>query len=172
MATRYRTLMLLAAVLFAQLLLMAYQLRRDQDIPLVRNAVVYVIAPIQRGLNGVVHAVGSVWEGYVGLWGAHRENEVLTRELDALKLENLRLREQAEQGRRLQVLFDLREQLPLPTIVARVLSASSSETGRIVMIDKGADDGLTTDLAVLVPDGLVLTSQLEVIVVVPIDVGS
>ena len=155
MVTRYRSLMLLAAVLFTQLLVMAYQLRRNRDIPVVRNAVVYVVAPVQRGMAGVVHSFQSVWEGYVALWGTHRQNQALSREIDGLKLENQRLREQAEQGRRLQVLFDLREQFPLPTIAAQVLSAGSSEAAQIVMIDKGANDGLKPDLPVLVPDGVV-----------------
>ena len=155
MVTRYRSLMLLVAVLFSQLLVMAYQLRRNQDVPLVRGAVVYVVAPIQKSLATVVHTFQSVWEGYVHLWGTRRQNQVLSAEIDQLKLENQRLRVQAEQGRRLQVLFDLRQQLPLPTVAAQVLSAGSSETARIVMIDKGTDDGLKPDLPVLVPDGVV-----------------
>ncbi|MBI3933541.1 MAG: rod shape-determining protein MreC [Acidobacteria bacterium] len=155
MISRYRSLMLLVAVLFTQLLVMAYQLRQNRDIPLVRNTVVFVVAPIQKSLAVVAHAVRSAWEGYVFLWGTHRQNQVLSREIDELKLENQRLREQAEQGRRLQVFFDLRQQLPLPTVAAQVLSAGSSETARMVMIDKGASDGLQPDLPVLVPDGVV-----------------
>jgi rod shape-determining protein MreC len=153
--TRYRSLMLLVAVLFVQLLVMAYQLRRNQDVPIVRGGVVYIVAPIQRGLASVVHSFRNVWEGYVYLWGTRRQNQMLSTENDRLKLENQRLLEQAEQGRRLQVLFDLRQQLPLPTVAAQVLSAGSSETARIVMIDKGSEDGLKPDLAVLVPDGVV-----------------
>jgi rod shape-determining protein MreC len=75
--------------------------------------------------------------------------------MDRLKLENQRLRTQAEQGRRLQVLFDIREQVPLPTIAAQVLSAGSAETARIILIDKGTDAGLKPDLPVLVADGVV-----------------
>ena len=155
MVNRYRSLMLLVAVLFGQLLLMAYQLRRKQDIPLIRAAVVYVVAPVQRGMMGVVHTSQDIWKGYVSLRGTRRQNQVLDRENDDLKLENQRLREQAAEGRRLQILFDLREQLPLPTIAARVLSAGSSETARIILIDKGANDGLKPDLPVMVPDGVV-----------------
>ncbi|HWP84509.1 MAG TPA: rod shape-determining protein MreC, partial [Terriglobia bacterium] len=76
-------------------------------------------------------------------------------QLDRLKLENHRLRELAEQGRRLQALFALREQAVVPSVAAQVLSAGSSETARIVLIDKGANDGLTADLPVMVPDGVV-----------------
>jgi rod shape-determining protein MreC len=153
--TRYRSLILLAAVLFGQLLVMAYQMRRQQDVPLVRGAVVYVVAPVQKGLAAAVGAVRGVWEGYVYLWGTRRQNQVLSSEIDRLKLENQRLRTQAEQGRRLQELFEIRQQLPLPTLSAQVLSAGSSEAARIVLIDKGASHGLKPDLPVLVPDGVV-----------------
>jgi len=155
LATRYRSLILLTAVLFAQLLLMAYQMRRDRDIPVVRKTVVYVVAPVQRAMNATVRSVRGVWIGYVNLWSARRQNQSLNREIGDLKLENQRLREQAEQGRRLQVLFELRQQLPLPSLAAQVLSTSSSETARLVMIDKGSSDGLKPDLPVMVPDGIV-----------------
>ena len=152
---RYRSLMVLAAVLFGQLLLMAYQLRRNQDVPLVRHSVVYLVAPIQRGASAVVRSVRGVWEGYVYLWGTRRQNQSLVGQMDKLKMENQRLREQAEEGRRLQVLFNLREQVPPPTVAAQVLSTGASETARIVLIDKGANAGLKPDLAVMVADGIV-----------------
>jgi rod shape-determining protein MreC len=155
LALRYKSLIVLVVVLFGQMLLMAWQLRRDQDVPLVRNTVVYIVSPIQRGLNAVTRSIRGVWEGYIGLRGAHRENEALTHELNELKMESHRLRERAEQGRRLQVLFDLREQVALPMVAAQVLSVGSSETARLVMIDKGADHGLRPDLPVIVPDGVV-----------------
>jgi rod shape-determining protein MreC len=155
LALRYKSLIVLVIVLFGQMLLMAYQLRRDQDVPLVRNSVVYVFSPIQRGINAVSRSIRGVWDGYIGLQGAHRDNQALTRELGELKLENQRLREQALQGRRLQTLFDLREHVAVPMVAAQVLSAGSSETARLVMIDKGADDGLRADQPVLVPDGVV-----------------
>jgi rod shape-determining protein MreC len=153
--TRYRGLVLLAAVIIGQLLVMAYQLRRNQDIPVVRAAVVYVVSPVQRALLGTANSFRNFWDGYVSLWGTHRQNQQLNQTVDDLKLENQRLREQAAEGRRLQVLFDLRQQLPLPTVAAQVLSTGASETARIIMIDKGASSGLKPDLPVLVPDGVV-----------------
>ena len=48
LASRYRSLTLLAGVLVVQLLLLAYQLRREQDIPLVRYGTVLVVTPIQK----------------------------------------------------------------------------------------------------------------------------
>ena len=155
MPIRYRGLMVLAAVLFGQLLLMAYQLRRKQDIPLVRGSVVYVVSPIQRSFSAVAHAIRGVWDGYIYLWSTRRVNQTLQNKLDSMSIENQRLREQAEEGKRLQVLFDLRQQVPLPTVAAQVLSTSSNDTARIVLIDKGADAGLKPDQPVMVPDGVV-----------------
>ena len=155
MPIRYRSVMILAVVLFGQLLLMAYQLRRNQDIPLVRGSVVYLVAPLQRAANAVVSSMRGVWEGYIYLWGTRRQNQTLQTEIGNLKIENQRLREQAEEGRRLQVLFNLRQQVQLPTAAAQVLSTGSSETARVVLIDKGANAGLKPDFPVMVPDGVV-----------------
>ena len=155
MVLRYRSLILLAAVLLLQLLLMAYQLRRNRDIPLVRYGAVLVVSPVQKGLSAMVHGVQSVWFGYLDLHGARRENEELLRHLDAMKLENNRLREQSDELKRLQVLLDLREQVASHTLVARVIGSSSSETARMVTLDKGQDSGIEPDMPVLVPEGVV-----------------
>ncbi|HEY7679072.1 MAG TPA: rod shape-determining protein MreC [Terriglobia bacterium] len=155
LVSRYRSLVLLAVVLLSQVFLLAYQLRRDQDIPLVRYGTVLMVTPIQKGLRAVMDGVQGVWYGYVNLHGARRQNEELARERDELKLENHRLREQADEARRLQVLFDLAQEVPSRTLVARVIGASSSETARMLTIDKGRNAGLEPDLPVIVPDGVV-----------------
>jgi rod shape-determining protein MreC len=145
----------LGIALLGQLLLMAYQLRRNRDVPLVRYGAVLVVSPVQKGLSGMVHGVQAIWFGYIDLHGARRDNTELVRQLDAMRLENNRLREQSGELKRLQALLDLREQVAGRTLVARVVGASSSETARMVTLDKGRNHGIEPDMPVLVPEGVV-----------------
>jgi rod shape-determining protein MreC len=148
-------MVVLAVFLLVQLLLLAYQLRQKRDIPLIREGTALVVTPVHKALQKVSGAVGGVWYGYVDLRGARRESNALQRELNDLKLENHRLRTDADQGRRLQVLLNLREQTPRQSVAARVISSGSSETAHLLTIDKGRNAGIEPDLPVLVPDGVV-----------------
>jgi len=153
--TRRRNLVILAVVLFAQLGLLAYQFRLDTDIPLIRHGTLYVVTPVQKAMHAFTDTIQRAVHGYVDLRGARRESQDLTRELEQLQLEAQRLRREASQARRLQVLLDFREELPLPTAAAQVIGAGASENSHTVILDKGSNAGLRPDLPVIVPAGVV-----------------
>lgn len=152
---RHRNLIVLTAVLFAQLSLLAYQSRQNQDIALIRYGTILVVAPLQKSFHAITSAVRGVWQGYIDLRGARRSRESMARELNDLKLVNQRLQNEAEQARRLQALLDFRQEQPFRTVAAQVIGAAASGTSRLLLIDKGQAAGLRPDLPVIVPDGIV-----------------
>ncbi len=147
--------MLLVAALLLQLLLMAYQLRQHGDVPLFRFGTNALVTPVQKGLNATIDAAGAVWYGYLDLRGAREESEQLTEEKNQLRMEVLSLRQEAAAGRRLRSFFDLGIEIPGEAVVARVISISASETSKMIVINKGRNDGIEADSAVIVPDGVV-----------------
>jgi len=153
--SRHRNLVILTAVLFAQLGLLAYQFRRGTDIPLIRNGTMYVVTPVQRALRAVTDTFRRAVYGYVDLRDARQQSQDLVREVEQLQLEAQRLRREASQARRLQVLLDFREELPLPVVAAQVIGAGAGENSHTVILDKGRDAGLRPDLPVIVPGGIV-----------------
>ncbi|MBI4443827.1 MAG: rod shape-determining protein MreC [Acidobacteria bacterium] len=155
MTTSHRNLVILAAVVLLQLLLLAYQLRRNESMPLIRYGTIMVVTPVQKTFHAVVQGIGGVWGGYVDLWHTRQENEDLLRDLNRLRLDNNQLRNQAEQARRLQVLFDFRQETPFRLVAAQVIGSDAAQTSRLLLIDKGSEAGLQPDLAVLVPEGVV-----------------
>ncbi|MBF8305353.1 MAG: Rod shape-determining protein MreC [Acidobacteria bacterium] len=155
MFSRHRNLVILTAVLFAQLGLLAYQFRRGTDIPLIRNGTMYVVTPVQRALRAVTDTLRGAVYGYVDLRDARQQSQDLAREVEQLQLEAQRLRREASQARRLQVLLDFREELPLPVVAAQVIGAGAGENSHTVILDKGRDAGLRPDLPVIVPGGIV-----------------
>ena len=155
MFPRHRNLIILAAVVLAQLLVLAYQLRRDQNVPLIRYGTVVLVSPVQKTLHWTVNGISNLWWNYVGLWGTRRENEQLHRELNQLKLDNQRLRSAAAQAERLQVLFDFQQQASFTAVAAQVIGSESAETSRLLLLDKGENAGIRPDLPVIVPDGVV-----------------
>ncbi len=72
-----------------------------------------------------------------------------------MKLEQVRLREDAEMARRIQSLLAFKEQHIDSTVAAQVIGTSGSDQSRVLYIDKGSSDGIRTDMAVITPNGIV-----------------
>ena len=79
--------------------------------------------------------------------------------------------EDAIQGHRLQSLLGFQEHYVATTVAAQVIGGSGSDASRVLYIDKGSNDGLRPDQAVITPDGIVgklrdvfpRTSQVQLI---------
>ena len=155
---RYKNLIVLAAILFAQIIGLAVQVRRPSQVGetrLIRLWAISAVTPIE---SAVVHAqkwVHNGWKSYVYLRGVRRENRELRAQIDRMKIEEARLSEDARMARRVQALLAFKEQYVENTVAAQVIGTSGSEQSRVLYIDKGSRDGIKTDMAVITPTGIV-----------------
>ena len=72
-----------------------------------------------------------------------------------LREEEASFAEDAAQGRRLQKLLEFKEQYVTSTVAAQVIGTSGSERSHVLYLDKGSEDGLKPEMAVITPDGVV-----------------
>jgi rod shape-determining protein MreC len=72
-----------------------------------------------------------------------------------MRLEQVRMSQDADQAHRLQALLSFKEQFISQTVAAQVIGSSGSEQSRAVYIDKGAREGIKPDMAVITKDGIV-----------------
>src|SRR6202795_3867969 len=107
--SRHKSLTLLASVLVAQVLLLAVQIKRDQQVRLIRVWAVELISPIQRSVSWTIYGVEHGWGGYIGLRRAQKDNEALQAELDRLKIRNAELEGRALEADRLAALLSFRD---------------------------------------------------------------
>src|SRR5260370_5431348 len=77
-----------------------------------------------------------------------------------MRLEQVRLAEDAAQARRLQTLLAFKEQFISRTVAAQVIGSSGSDLSRIVYIDKGENAGITRDMAVMNSGGILCQGLL------------
>ena len=156
---RYRNLIILVGVLFLQVLGLATQVRRSstetQDTRLIRIWAVGAITPFERGLVWMQNGTGNLWHNYCYLRGVRAENRQLKEQIEQMRLQQVRLSEDASQARRLQTLLAFKEQFIAKTVAAQVIGTSGSDMSRIVTIDKGEKAGLKRDMAVITSDGIV-----------------
>ena len=84
-----------------------------------------------------------------------KQNRELHDEVARLQMEQVRLKQDADQARRLQALLDFKEKFISKTVAAQVIATSGTEQSRLITIDKGSRDGIKPDMAVITPDGIV-----------------
>jgi rod shape-determining protein MreC len=156
--SRYRNVTILVAVLFAQVLGLAVQVRRsteDESTRLIRVWAVDAVTPLEKGIVWFQSSVSNLWHNYFYLRGVRQENRELKQEIERLRIEQVRLNQDAEQARRLQALLGFREQFISKTLAAQVIGSSGSEQSRSIYIDKGWRDGIKADMAVITAEGVI-----------------
>jgi rod shape-determining protein MreC len=154
---RYRNLIILVGVLFLQVLGLAIQVKTgaERETRLIRIWAAGVVTPFERGLVWVQTSSGNLWHNYFYLRGVRAENRQLKEQIEQMRVEQVRLTEDAAQARRLQTLLAFKEQFVSKTVAAQVIGTSGSDLSRIIYIDKGENAGIKPDMAVITADGIV-----------------
>ena len=155
---RYRNLIVLVGVLFVQVLGLAVQVKRTTDTDssrLIRIWTVGAITPLEKALVWVQSSTGNVWHNYLFLRGVRAENRGLKQQIEQMRIDQVRLTQDADQARRLQALLAFKEQFISQTMAAQVIGSTGSEQSRAIYIDKGERDNIKPDMAVITADGVV-----------------
>jgi rod shape-determining protein MreC len=154
--SRHRPLALLAVVVLAQVLLLAFQIKGEHDVRLIRYWAVELVTPLERAGTWTFSKVGGAWGGYVGLRNARAENERMRAQLDQLELRNRELESQVAETQRLATLLSFREAHPEASMLAaQVIGSSADPTSHTLFINRGERDHLRLNLGVVTPDGIV-----------------
>ena len=158
---RYRNQLILGTLMFTQVIALATQVKRPAEsgagrsTRLVRYWAVASIAPLEKLVMHLGHGIRGFWSGYVDLRGVRDKNRDLSRQIEDLRQQQTRLAQDAGQAHRLQTLLDFKQKVISQTIAAQVIGSGGSDQSHIIMIDKGRDDGLSEDMAVISPDGII-----------------
>ncbi|MBX9603375.1 MAG: hypothetical protein K2X35_20385 [Bryobacteraceae bacterium] len=152
---RYRNLTVLAVVVIAQVLLLAWQVRSKEEARLVRVWAVSAVTPLARVIETVRGSTHRFFTDYFVLLDVRDENKHLRAELNRLQMENQFLRTELSTADRARALAAFQERSPSKTIGARIIGNGTGATAKVVFIDRGATAGLASGMAVITPDGIV-----------------
>jgi rod shape-determining protein MreC len=154
--SRHRSLALLAGVVLAQLMLLAFQIKRAHDVRLIRYWAVAIMSPVERGGTWGFSGLRGVWTGYIDLHNARSENQRLRAEVGELQLRNRELESQANEAQRLSTLLNFRQaHADAPILAAQVIGASADSNSHTLFINRGTRDHIRNNMAVVTPDGVV-----------------
>jgi rod shape-determining protein MreC len=162
--TRYKNPLALMAVLFIQVVALATQVKRHEGAKpgttasgtrLIRVWTVTAFTPAEKVFVSTGRFFRNGWHNYADLRGIRKQNQELQDEVARLQLEQVRLKQDADQARRLQTLLDFKEKFISKTVAAQVIATSGTEQSRLITIDKGSNDHIRPDMPVITPDGIV-----------------
>src|SRR5580704_14858679 len=164
---RYRNLLVLLALLLVQVIGLAVQVRRTDSgrrtldgadssgVRLIRLWANIIVSPVERVVETSKAVVGGFWKGYIDLRHVRQQNQDLQDTVDRLRLEQAALLEDARQGQRLQAILNFQQKYLYKTMPAQVIGASGSDQSRVFYLDKGKNEGLARDMAVITAEGIV-----------------
>lgn len=150
--------LLLLAFLALSIVVITLDFRQDAGGPLDRAKDISsaIVTPIQRGLTAVFEPVGNFFSSLTELSALRADNAELRNELEAMEQRVRDADAILSENERLVGLQGLDESYPtMERVSARVIGRPPANYKWAITIDKGRDDGIRPDMAVIDPDGLV-----------------
>lgn len=152
---RYRNITVLLLVIFAQMILLAVQVKNDQDVRVIRVWTVTAITPIARTVEAVRSTTVGLFQNYFALHNADAENRRLREQIGRLKIENIYLKDQLNTADRAKALQLFQAKTPSKMVAATVYGTGAATGSKVVLVDAGSAAGVERGMAVVTPDGIV-----------------
>ena len=152
---RYRNITVLLLVIVAQLVLLAVQVKNDQDVRMIRVWTVTAVTPVARVIEGFRGGGLGFLRNYVMLHDVNAENRRLQTEIGRLKVENIFLKNELNTAERAKALQVFQGHTLSKTLAATVILASAGSSASVRFLDRGSFSGVQRGMAVVTPDGIV-----------------
>ena len=152
---RPRTGLLFLAVVVGHVILISSQVQSRSGVPVLEGVTFGAFARVQQGTAGAVRSVRNLWGSYVYLRGVRAENDSLRSRVSELEIRLQEQRALAMRSDRLQSLLELKPFVSAPTLAADVIAGYVNPGILTVTIDRGSDDGVLPDMAVISAEGVV-----------------
>jgi rod shape-determining protein MreC len=152
---RYRNITVLLLVIFAQLVLLAFQVKNDQDVRFIRVWAVTMVTPAARIAEWFRGGSIGFIRNYILLKDANEENRKLRDEVGRLRIENNFLHNELNTADRAKALEVFRARRQSKMLAANVIGAAGGMNSNVVYVNRGSAEGVMRGMAVVTPDGIV-----------------
>ncbi|MDF2564267.1 MAG: mreC: rod shape-determining protein MreC [Massilibacillus sp.] len=151
-----RKIYILVATFTLVILLIFGAARGKYQLPLSEKITMTILAPFQGIMNsvsnGVRQSMTNVWE----IITVYQQNKMLKSEVEQLREMQVNTTEIIAENDRLRHILDYKQSaLQFDLVAAKVIARDPSNWTSTIVINRGTDDGITKDMAVVTPQGLV-----------------
>ncbi len=152
---RYRNISVLFVAIIAQIAGVAYQVRQNNDVPLLRIWAVSAVTPVASAIENLRSGAFGIFGDFFSARGSRDQSRALRSELDKVKLQNKLLEDELADAQRAEKLAGFQAHSPSTLLGARVIGATTGMGSRSVWIDRGTFSHVQKGMAVVTPDGIV-----------------
>ncbi len=153
---RYKKTAIFIIAVILVIVLMHGTATNTYKIPLAEGLVRIIFTPVEQAVSKLAYGVNGWFSSGAKLMSVYRDNEALRQEVEQLRQNNIRLTELNSENQRLQALLDYRQNAPrFDLVTAAVIGREPGTWFSTIVINRGTDSGLTKDMSVITPQGLV-----------------
>jgi len=152
-----RTITFAGAVILISLIVIVFSFRyiRTSSVGgLAARAALSVMCPVQAAISSSVDYVDDLWSHYFFLVHAAMENDTLKKQLALAESRNNECAETTLANHRLRKYVEMKDQSPFTLLAAEVIARDPSPWFKSIIINKGADDGVTHGCPAITPEGI------------------
>jgi rod shape-determining protein MreC len=152
---KYRKIFFLSALLLLSLTLYATRVEKKKEYNLFDRFVLTAFSPPLRVTSLFFVKTNLLWKKYLFLINLEEENALLKEQVKKLELESQFLNTRTAENKRLRELLSFKKKYSYKIIPAEIIGRDPSSWFKTIMIDKGADSGITPGSGVVTPAGVV-----------------
>ncbi|MEE9612377.1 MAG: rod shape-determining protein MreC [Desulfatiglandales bacterium] len=154
-SSRIRTAWIWIIFIFIGLLLLSSNLGGKGSWNPAEQIIIEITAPFQKLIRATINTTKDFWLTYFALIHLHKENTLLKKEIDSLRMENYSYQELLTTHKRLQKLLQFEKIIDWPVLSAQVIGRDPTGWFESVIIDKGKNSGLKVNMPVVNARGVV-----------------
>jgi rod shape-determining protein MreC len=128
----------------------------------LQNGVAFAFRPFQIAISDAARDVVSIGTALADIDQLRRDNDALRLENERLKLENRSAVEARRENDLLTGLLQLRQGIDFQTRAATVIAREATDARRVIVIDRGSDDGIAVGHVVIAAGGALVGRVIDV----------
>ena len=151
-----RTIWILVFVAVSVFCIIFFAARGRFSVPFSSRAATTIFAPFQRAASWAGNQVQDVTTNIWDILTVHQQNKMLRNEVEQLRAQNVQANEYASENIRLRSLLQYKQAATqFDFVFGRVIGRESATWTSMIIINRGTNDGIHKDMAVVTERGLV-----------------
>ncbi len=148
-------IILVSAILLFSLALMTLNVKQEKQLSFLESLAGVILSPFQNFFTQTLQSVADGINHYFLLIDVAKENDALKLEVQYLIKEKNTLVERLSSQQRFSRLMEFQDNWGKKAVVASVIGRDSTQWSRVVIVNKGTQDGIQDHLAVVTNAGVI-----------------
>ncbi|MBI2609294.1 MAG: rod shape-determining protein MreC [Deltaproteobacteria bacterium] len=150
-----RLIIIVVFLILLPLLFLSSGSKSRHEMAWYERVVYFLTNPIQKVITNSVEGAFHAFDYYINILDTKQKNQTLEKKVSSLLQELSQLRETQLENERLRLLLNFKQRVSPFMVPAQVIAKDISNEFETVQINKGSEDNVKINMAVVTPQGIV-----------------